>query len=131
MGVTYLLDTHVFLWLQSRPERVEPSVLARLADRSSVLLVSSVSAFEVATKVRSGKLSVPGLLEAWSRRVRDIDAVELDLTTEHSLLAGSMAWEHRDPFDRLLVAQAIVESAVLVTADAAIRRLPAPQVLPV
>lgn len=129
MGVTYLLDTHVLLWLLSQAERIGTDARERLADRSAVLLVSSVSAFEVATKVRLGKLSAPGLLEAWSRRVGDIDAVELPLTTEHALLAGAMSWEHRDSFDRLLVAQAVVESAVLVTADATIGTLPAPQLL--
>lgn len=63
-------------------------------------------------------------MNTWDRRVEDIEATPLDLTTAHALHAGSMPWEHRDPFDRLLAAQAIVENVVLVTADGAFADLP-------
>lgn len=128
MGVSYLLDTHVVLWLLGKPDRLPSHVVTELADRSRLLLVSAVSALEVATKTRLGKLPALGVVEAWSHRVADIGAEELAVTAEHALLAGSMPWEHRDPFDRLLVAQAIVESAVLVTRDRALESLPAPRV---
>lgn len=129
MGVTHLLDTHVLLWLIGDPGKLTDKVRSTLADRSNRLLVSAASAMEVATKTRIGKLSAPGLMESWSHRLADIGADELAVTSEHALLAGSMAWEHRDPFDRLLVAQGIVESAVLVTRDEAISGLPAPRIL--
>lgn len=129
MGVTHLLDTHVLLWLIGDPGKLTDKVRSTLADRSNRLLVSAASAMEVATKTRIGKLSAPGLTESWSHRLADIGADELAVTSEHALLAGSMAWEHRDPFDRLLVAQGIVESAVLVTRDEAISGLPAPRIL--
>lgn len=80
---------------------------------------------EVATKVRLGKLDAAAtLVSTWERRVEDIDAELLDLTTAHALHAGSMPWAHRDPFDRLLAAQAIVENVILVTTDAAFTTLP-------
>ena len=129
MGVTYLLDTHVVLWLIGEPDRVPAHVRSSVADPSVAVLVSSVCAMEVATKTRIGRLPDVGLVAAWSRRVRDIGARELPLTTDAALTAGSMDWEHRDPFDRLLAAQAIHESATLVTADRAFLDLPAPRLL--
>lgn len=129
MGVTYLLDTHVLLWLLGDVDRVPTTVRQELGDRDHVLLVSAVSAMEVATKTRLGKLPEVGLLGAWSRRISDIGARELALTTEHALTAGGMGWAHRDPFDRLLVAQAIHEGATFVTVERAFDGLPAPRLL--
>jgi PIN domain nuclease of toxin-antitoxin system len=122
--VSFLLDTPVFLWLLGEPDRVAESVRSRLADRDNPLFVSAVSAIEVATKVRLGRLTAAGLVETWQDRVGELAAAELSLTTPHALLAGSMAWEHRDPFDRMLVAQALVENHTLVTNDRAIVSIP-------
>jgi PIN domain nuclease of toxin-antitoxin system len=123
VGVSFLLDTHVFLWLLGDAARVPTTVRSQLADPTNRLLVSAVSAFEVATKHRLGKLPVGGpLLVEWERRVASIRAEELELRSRHALLAGAMEWAHRDPFDRLLVAQALAEDATLVTSDAAVRR---------
>lgn len=129
MGVTYLLDTHVLLWLIGQPDRVPANVRQLLADIENRLLASVVSAMEIATKTRLGKLPDVGLLASWSRRLADIGADELVLTDAHAITAGSMTWNHRDPFDRLLAAQAIHESAVLVTVDRAFAGLPAPQTM--
>ena len=118
MGVRYLLDTHVFLWLLGNPEQLPERLRDELAQSESELLVSSVSALEVATKVRLGKLdSARHLVATWSGRVQDLRAVELPVSTEHALLAGSLDWPHRDPFDRLLVAQALVENLTMVSSD--------------
>ena len=118
--MTYLLDTHSFVWLLSSPDRMTESLRTELRSTANRLLVSAVSAMEVATKVRLGKFDAAApLVSTWDRRVDDIDAESLDLTTAHALHAGSMPWNHRDPFDRLLAAQAIVENVVLVTADSA------------
>jgi PIN domain nuclease of toxin-antitoxin system len=123
--VTYLLDTHAFVWLLSSPDRMTPALRTELGSTANRLLVSAVSAMEVATKVRLGKLDAAAtLVSTWERRVDDLDAETLDLTTAHALHAGSMPWAHRDPFDRLLAAQAIVENVVLVTTDAAFGTLP-------
>lgn len=127
--MTYLLDTHVLLWLLGAPERVPDHVRDRLADLRTGLLVSAASALEVATKTRLGKLEDLGLVASWTRRVEELQATELGITSVHALTAGSMPWEHRDPFDRLLAAQAIHEGATLVTVDRAFRGLPAPQTL--
>lgn len=121
----YLLDTHVLVWLVGDPGRISVEVRQSLADRSNELLVSAATALEVTTKVRLGKLAAARqLADAWEDRLRSIGAIELAISTRHALLAGTMTWEHRDPFDRILVAQAIVENVPLVTTDRAIVQLP-------
>lgn len=114
----YLLDTHVLLWLLGAPERVGSAVRDTLASKENTLLVSAACAMEVATKVRLGRLGgAEGLVTSWPARISEIGAQELPISAEHAVLAGSMSWEHRDPFDRLLVAQALVENVGLVTVD--------------
>lgn len=129
MTTSYLLDTHVLLWLLGDPDRVPEHVRAELADRANSLRVSAASALEISTKVRIGKLDAPALPTTLGRRVTDLGATPLPVTMEHGLLAGSMPWDHRDPFDRILVAQATLEELVLVTVDAAITGLPVPRIL--
>ena len=129
MGVRHLVDTHVLLWLFSAPERISESVRDALADRSNPLLVSAASALEITTKIRLGKLDAAELTTTLGRRIEGIGADVLPITLEHAVLAGSMPWPHRDPFDRLLVAQATIEDAILVTVDAALIDLPVPRIL--
>jgi PIN domain nuclease of toxin-antitoxin system len=127
--VKHLVDTHVLLWLLSTPDRVAAPVRSAMADRSNALLVSAASALEISTKVRLGKLDAPDLNSTLRRRLDDIGAEVLAITLEHALLAGSLVWTHRDPFDRLLVAQATIEDATLVTVDSALVDLPVPRIL--
>ncbi len=113
-----LLDTHVLLWLLGEPERIAPEVRRNVEEVSNALLISAVSAWEIATKHAIGKLplpeSPPALIE---RAVAELRAVELPIASRHALLSASLPNHHRDPFDRLLVAQAMLEDATLVTAD--------------
>jgi len=129
MGVSYLLDTHIFLWLLAEPARIPEPVRHSLADRDNALLVSAISAFEITTKARIGKLDAGQLPLTLPARVQQIGATDLPLSIEHAVYAGSMPWSHRDPFDRLLVAQATLESLTLVTVDSALVNLPAPRIL--
>ncbi len=131
MGVTYLLDTHAFVWLCEEGRDVPAEVSAQLADPANRLLVSSASAMEVATKVRLGKLAGGAALVAgWLDSVDRLRAEELAVTTAHALLAGTLAWSHRDPFDRLLAAQALGDGLVLVSADRVFRGLGGLSLLP-
>ena len=114
-----LLDTHIFLWAVLEPERLRPRLRSLLEDPDNALLVSAVSAFEITTKHRLGKL--PGaavLLEQYALTLGELRASELPITTAHALKAGSWHTPHRDPFDRLLAAQASVEQLPLVSVDA-------------
>lgn len=131
MGMTYLLDTHVVLWLLGAPSRLAQGLRDELADPQTRLLVSAASAMEVATKTRLGKLDVGHtLVPTWSRHLEQIRAEGLAVTTAHALLAGSMAWPHRDPFDRLLVAQALTEGVPLISGDAAMTAVPGLRLIP-
>jgi len=132
VGVSsYLLDTHVFLWLLSRPDKVAQGVRDTLGDPAHTLLVSAASAMEIATKTRLGKLDGWPVVTAWQSSVASIGATELPVSGEDAILAGTLDWDHRDPFDRLLVAQTIRGAATLVTADHAVRAYPPVAVLPI
>jgi PIN domain nuclease of toxin-antitoxin system len=123
--VDLLLDTHVLLWWLTDDSRLQERQRSMLHDSGTRLLVSSVSAFEIATKVRIGKLPVASVFERELERIcTDFDLDELSLSIEHAALAGRLSVEHRDPFDRLLAAQSIIERVALVTNDAAFRTFP-------
>lgn len=125
MGMRYLLDTHVLLWAITDPDRLGAEARRTIADRSNPLVVSAVSAWEIATKQRAGKLpQADVLVGAYSRHLDRLGVERLPVTEEHALLAGSLQWEHRDPFDRMLAAQAMLESMPIVTGDAAFAELP-------
>jgi PIN domain nuclease of toxin-antitoxin system len=115
-----LLDTHALFWALTDPgELSRPSRLA-IVDRANTVLASPVSAFEMSLKNRLGKMpEARPVLAAYSRHVAALGATALPLSDEHCLLAGSLDWVHRDPFDRLLAAQAIIEGCHLVTKDPA------------
>lgn len=123
MGVSYLLDTNAFLWLVMGGRHRRPEVIAELQVADQVY-VSAVSAFEVRTKQRLGKLPQARAIPEWSAAVSRLGAAELALSSTHSEHAGLLDWSHRDPFDRLLVAQALVESLTLVSADQAVLAAP-------
>jgi PIN domain nuclease of toxin-antitoxin system len=129
MGVKLLVDTHVLLWLLADPGRIDEDVRAALADATNPLLVSTASALEITTKARLGKLVAADLPITLPRRLERIGATVLTISLDHALLAGSMTWQHRDPFDRLLVAQATIEDATLVTVDRTLVGLPVPRIL--
>ena len=119
--VILLLDTHVLLWVASGSSRLGPGARELLADASE-RHVSAATAFEIATKARLGKL--PGgrsVLDGWDRLLRNVQASEVPLSAAHMARAGALDWSHRDPFDRMLVAQAQLEGMVLLTDDAAVR----------
>jgi PIN domain nuclease of toxin-antitoxin system len=128
--VRYLLDTHALIWLVGRGPTPSVATADALGDGSATLVVSAVSAFEIATRVRLGKLdSAAALVPGWDHALRTIGADELALTSQHALAAGALGWNHRDPFDRLLVAQALAEDLTLVTADRAMFDAPGVRLL--
>ena len=111
-----LLDTHVLVWAATTPERLGSS--ADLLADADVRLVSAVSIWELAIKQRLGKLSVRSDVRTWTRRVTTELVLEhLPVTADHAAAVEHLSDVHRDPFDRLLVAQAVTEGAVLLTAD--------------
>lgn len=125
-----LLDTHAMLWWWLEPERFPKKILRILSNPETLVLASAVSGYELAYKHHCGKLILPdGLLENFEQNLEAERWTQLPLTVEHSLMAGQIVSPHRDPFDRLLAAQAILERARLVTVDAAFQTFPGLQIL--
>ncbi len=113
-----LLDTHAFLWSASSPDQLSAAARSAIEDGANEVLVSPVSGWEIAIKQSLGKLVLPSPAESWVvevvRRLSfDVTAVELGA----ALRVRSLPWHHRDPFDRLLIAQALEESLTIVTCD--------------
>lgn len=116
--MTYLLDTHVLLWALTDPGRLGRTAREVVDNRSSRLVVSAVSAWEITTKHRLGKLpQADVLLGGYGKHLDRLGVIRLPVAEDHALLAGRLEWDHRDPFDRMLAAQAMIESLVLITGD--------------
>jgi PIN domain nuclease of toxin-antitoxin system len=124
-----LLDTHALIWWLNGDAALGAKALDVIADEANEVAVSAASAMEVATKFRLGKLPEAALLaREFEAIIADQGFAELPITTRHARLAGEMKIAHKDPFDRLLIAQAQAEDRVLVSNEAlfdgfAIRRL--------
>jgi len=115
--VQILLDTHVFLWLQAEPERLGHH-LPLVEDPRNDRLVSAASSWEIAIKVAIGRLSLPEPPARWvAARLGSIGATALPLEHAHALAVAELPLHHRDPFDRLLVAQSRLLDVPLLTAD--------------
>ncbi len=120
-----ILDTHAFIWAMAEPERLGADAAAAIGDRSNEVVVSAASAWEVATKHRIGKLPEGALIAAgFTQALAALGAAQLPITVEHGLAAGALVGAHRDPFDRMLAAQAMIEGAALVTSDRAFDEFP-------
>lgn len=118
-----LLDTHVLIWAAGDHSRLTEATRDLLSGADE-RYVSAATAYEIAYKTRLGRLAGgQSLLDGWARLLSHLQATELSLTVRHMARAGSMAWEHRDPFDRMLVAQAQLEALSLLTDDAAVTGL--------
>ena len=118
-----LLDTHALLWALLEPDKLSPAASAVIVDASTTLLVSTAAAWEIASKYRSGRLNgAAEVVRAYGRHLVTLRATELPVSSGHALRAGALGWTHRDPFDRMLAAQAIEESVPLVTRDTAFAR---------
>jgi PIN domain nuclease of toxin-antitoxin system len=114
----FLLDTHVWLWLQTEPERVDPRTLRLLSDQRHGLWLSAASAWEIAIKFGLGKLHLPADPSAYvPDRLRSSDTRSLGVEVAHALHVATLPDLHRDPFDRLIVAQAQLLDLTIVTAD--------------
>lgn len=115
-----LLDTHVLLWLVSTPDKVPIAARELLARKSTTLWVSAASAWEISIKTRIGRLDGEPLLSAWPDIIADMTATELPIDSPDAILAGRLPWDHRDPFDRVIVAQATRRNLTIATHDAKI-----------
>ena len=121
----YLCDTHTLLWWASEPHRLGREARAILADRANDVRVSAVVPWEASLKHLTGRLEKAApLLTTYPEALRRLGASSLPITDAHALLAGRLNWINRDPFDRMLAAQAILEAATLISGDAVFDTLP-------
>jgi PIN domain nuclease of toxin-antitoxin system len=112
-----LLDTNALLWLVSTPDKIATSVRDTFADQTNELIVSAASAWEVAIKTRIGRFNGGPLLSAWDETLASMHAADLAIDSADAALAGQLNWNHKDPFDRMIVAQAARRGFTIATSD--------------
>jgi PIN domain nuclease of toxin-antitoxin system len=113
-----VIDTHVLIWAGLSPARIGKRATAILANRSNEVYVSAASAWEIATKVRLGKLPGAETLERdFIDSVQEAGYTFLPITAAHALRAGRLRGDHRDPFDRMIAAQALAEDIPILSTD--------------
>ncbi|MHB1145460.1 MAG: type II toxin-antitoxin system VapC family toxin [Thiobacillus sp.] len=115
-----LLDTHILLWALDAPQRLPQDVAARLESPETTVYFSAASIWEIAIKTALGKIDFPYSPEDISEAAKDTGFVELPVSAAHGAKVAHLPLHHRDPFDRLLVAQALLMPAQLLTADSAL-----------
>ena len=112
-----LLDTHTLIWWMVDPARLSKEATATLTNSDSRVLVSAVVAWELAIKINAGKIQPSSLLLGLDGVFAKQTFAELPISLEHAVKAGLLPLHHRDPFDRLLVSQALILGLPIVSAD--------------
>jgi len=117
--VKLLLDTHAFLWFLLNDDRLSNDAQSLIATPENDLLLSSASCWEIAIKISLGKYSLGESLETFlTREIVENRLTMLPITVKHVSVVAELPFHHRDPFDRLLIAQAISEQIPILSADA-------------
>lgn len=117
-----LLDTQILLWAAFEPARLRPATRKLLVQREQAVLFSHVSLWEVAIKASLGRADFQVDTASLHKGLLNAGFVDLAIQPQHLFVLASLPWHHRDPFDRLLVAQAQVEALSLLSSDATLRR---------
>jgi len=121
--VRYLLDTHVFIWWAIEDPKLPADMLEAIVDPANQLYLSAASTWEMMIKSRLGKLRLPSGAEAFiARGLRRHRVEPLPITIAHTLALASLESVHKDPFDRMLIAQARHDNLTLMTDDPLIRQ---------
>jgi PIN domain nuclease of toxin-antitoxin system len=115
--MTYLLDTHTFLWLLRDPEMLPAQVREIAADPYKTLVLSIVTPWEMAIKAKIGKLEAASILDNFEHRIASAGYSILETTVRQAICGGRLPLHHRDPFDRLLAAQSLDLRIPLVSRD--------------
>jgi PIN domain nuclease of toxin-antitoxin system len=116
--LSFLIDTQVFLWFETGSNRLSRRARSLLEDTKEAAYFSAASFWEIAIKRRAGKLAFRGSARAAAAAA---GFLELDINAADAETAGELDWDHRDPFDRMLVAQCLNRELTLVSADARLR----------
>jgi PIN domain nuclease of toxin-antitoxin system len=114
-----LVDSQSVIWAVDNPAQLSPAATAALQDPANEMLVSAVTIWEISIKVGLGKLRLSSPYRDWmNRAIADLRLTLLPVTVEYADAQAALPWHHRDPFDRLLIAQALTDGIALVSADA-------------
>ncbi|MDR0885675.1 MAG: type II toxin-antitoxin system VapC family toxin [Clostridiales Family XIII bacterium] len=128
--MNYLLDTHALLWSVQEDDKLSKKARAVIENKENRLYVSAISAFEIANKFRIGKLpQYEHVVENYVQIVQKLGASDLPITAEQGHFAAKFEWHHRDPFDRIIAAQASIENMILISCDEVFHTLPWVEVL--
>ena len=121
--MNYLLDSNAFLWWHLDRSRLSPRALSAIVNQDNTLTLSVASVWEMAIKVKLGKLQLHGSLNDAVEAQTRVNRIQLlPVSVVHALKTQDLPLHHKDPFDRLLVAQAQAEKMIIITADQAIVR---------
>ena len=116
--MSYLLDTHIFLWVIGAPEKLSSQVRALITDGRNTIYLSAASVWEIAIKRKLGKLKSPDDID----KIADLKNFrKLHINFQHAECAAALPEYHRDPFDRMLIAQAKIHDLQLITSDLSFR----------
>ena len=121
-----LLDTHLLLWAMILPRRLSVEVAALIEDSENEIIFSVASIWEAAIKYSRGRADFQFEPIRFRRQLFDSDFKELPVLGEHAVAVASVPPIHKDPFDRILIAQAMVEGITLLTSDVVVARYPGP-----
>ncbi len=112
-----LLDTHALVWWLEGREKLSRRAREVIADSETTVFVSAASAWELAIKSQAGKFRSRELVTGFYREIEEEGFLELSISIKHALRAGALSGPHKDPFDRMLIAQAQIEDVPLITRD--------------
>jgi PIN domain nuclease of toxin-antitoxin system len=126
-----LFDTHCILWIYEAPEQINATTIPLITDSRNQLYCSAASLWEMAIKIQIGKLTLPKPLEAWAKECLKSDFIGMSITPMHALKTAQLPFysDHKDLFDRILIAQALAENCALMTADPNFYRYPGVQLI--
>jgi PIN domain nuclease of toxin-antitoxin system len=119
-----LLDTHILLWAAGEPEQLSSQAKALIEDLENQLYFSAASLWEISIKNKLGRADFKVDLPVLRRNLLDNGFEEIVITSAHTLSIGALPDIHKDPFDRMLIAQTVVEGVTLMTADSVVAEYP-------
>ncbi len=114
----YLIDTHIFLWFVENSVKLRQNVKSIIEDKNSEIFISIASIWEISIKTSSGKLQIKGTFDSIKDDLTDNSIEILLIDFAHTVENNKLPFHHRDPFDRIIIAQAIVENLDFISADA-------------
>lgn len=115
----YILDTHVLLWWMADDSKLDQNKRQIISDRKNIIFISAVNAWEIEIKRELGKLKIP---KNFYEIIKSQSFTELPIKIEHTIALQNLEKHHADPFDRLLIAQSLVERCILLSSDLILKR---------